>query len=58
MILYRLAFRFLEVDDEYFNYSVADVPQQGQWDNNGSHLPNDILQKLYFSYLDNLYVLK
>ena len=28
---YRILYRFLETRDEYFNYSVGDVPVQGRW---------------------------
>jgi predicted TIM-barrel fold metal-dependent hydrolase len=44
---YRLAFRFLETDDEYFNYSVGDVPAQGRWYVHGLHLPDETLKKIY-----------
>ncbi len=29
--VYRLNYRLLETDDEYFNYNPGDVPQQGRW---------------------------
>ncbi len=44
---YRLAYRFLETDDEYFNYSVGDVPDQGRWQINGLYLPDEVLKKIY-----------
>ena len=44
---YRLAYRFLETDDEYFNYNVSEVPQQGRWYVYGLYLPDDVLQKIY-----------
>ncbi len=44
---YRLAYRVLETDDEYFNYSVGDVPQQGRWHINGVYLPDEVLMKIY-----------
>jgi predicted TIM-barrel fold metal-dependent hydrolase len=46
---YRLAYRFLETDDEYFNYNVADFPQQGRWYAYGISLPDDVLKKVYYS---------
>jgi predicted TIM-barrel fold metal-dependent hydrolase len=46
--MYRLYFRFLETDDEYFNYSLGDVPKQGRWHINGLYLPDDVLKKIYF----------
>jgi predicted TIM-barrel fold metal-dependent hydrolase len=44
---YRLSFRFLETDDEYFNYNVSEIPEQGRWYVFGLHLPDDVLQKIY-----------
>ena len=44
---YRLAYRFLETDDEYFNYSVGDVPVQGRWHVHGLYLPDETLKKIY-----------
>jgi predicted TIM-barrel fold metal-dependent hydrolase len=44
---YRLAFRFLETEDEYFNYSAGDVPTQGRWHVHGLHLPDETLKKIY-----------
>jgi hypothetical protein len=45
---YRLYYRFLETDDEYFNYNTGDVPQQGRWYAYGLDLPDDVLKKVYF----------
>ncbi len=44
---YRLAYRFLETDDEYFNYSVGEVPQQGRWHVHGLYLPDEVLKRIY-----------
>jgi len=44
---YRLYYRFLETDDEYFNYNTSDVPMQGRWYVCGMHLPDDVLKKIY-----------
>ena len=44
---YQLYFRFLESDDEYFNYSPTLPPPQGRWHIYGLHLPDDVLQKIY-----------
>ena len=44
---YRIMYRFLESDDEYFNYSPAPVPQQGRWYIHGLFLPEDVLEKVY-----------
>jgi predicted TIM-barrel fold metal-dependent hydrolase len=45
---YRLYYRFLETDDEYFNYNVGEVPLQGRWYAYGIFLPDEVLQKVYF----------
>lgn len=45
---YQLYARFLETDDEYFNYNISDVPRQGRWYIHGLYLPDDVLQKVYF----------
>jgi predicted TIM-barrel fold metal-dependent hydrolase len=45
--MYRLHFRFLESDDEYFNYDLDDPPSQGRWRIYGIHLPEDVLEKVY-----------
>ncbi|MGA9398498.1 MAG: amidohydrolase family protein [Anaerolineaceae bacterium] len=44
---YRIAYRFLETEDEYFNYSAALYPLQGRWHVYGLNLPEDVLQKVY-----------
>ena len=44
---YRICYRFLETDDEYFNYNTGDVPQQGRWYVHGLFLPDDVLKKVY-----------
>jgi predicted TIM-barrel fold metal-dependent hydrolase len=45
---YRIIYRFLETDDEYFNYNAAPIPMQGRWYVYGLHLPDDVLEKIYF----------
>jgi predicted TIM-barrel fold metal-dependent hydrolase len=45
--LYEIYFRFLETDDEYFDYAPARVPPQGRWRIYGINLPEGILQKVY-----------
>ena len=44
---YRLSYRFLETDDEYFNYNMGHVPQQGRWHVHGLYLPDEVLKKVY-----------
>ena len=45
---YRLLVRFLETDDEYFNYDPSDRPPQGRWQVYGLYLPDDVLEKVYY----------
>jgi predicted TIM-barrel fold metal-dependent hydrolase len=44
--MYRLHFRFLETDDEYFEYP-SHASRQGRWNIYGLHLPDDVLRKVY-----------
>ncbi len=44
---YRISYRFLETDDEYFNYNPGEIPGQGRWSIYGIHLPDEVLQKVY-----------
>ena len=44
---YQLYYRFLETDDEYFNYDLSDPPTQGRWRIHGLHLPDEVLEKVY-----------
>lgn len=46
--VYRLHYRFLETDDEYFNADLGDIPLQGRWFIYGLHLPDDVLEKIYY----------
>jgi predicted TIM-barrel fold metal-dependent hydrolase len=45
--LYEIYYRFLETEDEYFDYAPAPVPPQGRWQIYGLGLPDSILQKVY-----------
>jgi len=45
--LYEIYFRFLETEDEYFDYAPAKIPPQGRWRIYGIGLPDSILQKVY-----------
>jgi predicted TIM-barrel fold metal-dependent hydrolase len=45
--LYEIYYRFLETDDEYFDYAPAKVPPQGRWRIYGVNLPESILHKVY-----------
>ncbi|HFQ93162.1 MAG TPA: amidohydrolase, partial [Anaerolineae bacterium] len=44
---YHIAYRFLETDDEYFNYDLSDPPTQGRWRIYGLFLPDEALEKIY-----------
>jgi predicted TIM-barrel fold metal-dependent hydrolase len=44
--MYRLYFRFLETEDEYFDYP-SHASRQGRWKIYGLHLPDDVLEKVY-----------
>jgi predicted TIM-barrel fold metal-dependent hydrolase len=46
--LYEIYYRFLETEDEYFDYAPAPVPPQGRWRIYGLGLPDVILKKVYF----------
>ena len=45
---YRLYYRFLESENEYFNYDLEDPPKQGRWRIYGLHLPEEVLEKVYY----------
>jgi len=44
---YRLYYRFLESDDEYFNYNPGEIPLQGRWHVCGLYLPDEVLARVY-----------
>ena len=46
--LYEIYYRFLETEDEYFDYAPAEIPPQGRWRIYGIDLPESILRKVYF----------
>ena len=45
--LYEIYYRFLETNDEYFDYAPAKTPPQGRWRISGINLPESILRKVY-----------
>ena len=45
--LYHIYYRFLETEDEYFDYAPARIPPQGRWKIYGVGLPDQILRKVY-----------
>jgi predicted TIM-barrel fold metal-dependent hydrolase len=46
--LYEIYYRFLETEDEYFDYAPAPVPPQGRWRIYGIGLPDAILKQVYY----------
>ena len=46
--LYEIYYRFLETNDEYFDYAPAKIPPQGRWRIYGIDLPESILRKVYY----------
>ena len=52
--LYNIYYRFLETEDEYFDYSPARVPPQGRWRISGLGLPEQILKKVYSQNAERL----
>jgi len=51
---YRVIYRFLETDDEYFNYNADPIPMQGRWHIHGLYLPEDVLEKVYFQNAERI----
>lgn len=45
--LYQIYYRFLETEDEHFDYAPSRVPPQGRWRIYGLGLPDQILRKVY-----------
>jgi predicted TIM-barrel fold metal-dependent hydrolase len=45
--MFRCYFRFLETEDEYFDYAPSVIPPQGRWRIYGVGLPEGILKKVY-----------
>jgi predicted TIM-barrel fold metal-dependent hydrolase len=51
--LYQSYFRWLETDDEYFDY--YDAPAQGRWKIYGLALPDPVLEKIYHLNAEKLF---
>ena len=45
--LYEIYYRFLETEDEYFDYAPAPIPPQGRWRIYGIGLPDGVLKQVY-----------
>ena len=56
--LYEIYYRFLETEDEYFDYAPARIPPQGRWRIYGLGLPDQILKKVYHQNAERLLRLK
>ena len=56
--LYEIYYRFLETEDEYFDYAPANVPPQGRWRISGLGLPDNILRKVYHANAERILGLK
>lgn len=52
---YRIYYRFLETDDEYFNYGDSPIPGQGRWHVYGLFLPDDVLKKVYHGNAERIF---
>ena len=52
--LYEIYYRFLETEDEYFDYAPARKPPQGRWRIYGLGLPESILKKVYYQNAERL----
>jgi predicted TIM-barrel fold metal-dependent hydrolase len=52
--IYRIYYRFLETDDEYFNYSTAPYPPTGRWQIYGLYLPDEVLAKVYYQNAERI----
>jgi predicted TIM-barrel fold metal-dependent hydrolase len=56
--LYEIYYRFLETEDEYFDYAPAPIPPQGRWRIYGLGLPEKVLRKVYYENAARLLGLK
>ena len=56
--LYQIYYRFLETEDEYFDYAPAPVPPQGRWRIYGLALPEQVLRKVYYQNAERVLRLK
>lgn len=56
--MFQAYFRFLETEDEYFDYAPSEVPPQGRWRIYGIGLPDAILKKVYHNNAAKLFGMK
>jgi predicted TIM-barrel fold metal-dependent hydrolase len=52
--LYEIYYRFLETEDEYFDYAPARKPPQGRWRIYGLGLAEPILKQIYYRNAERL----
>lgn len=52
---YGIYARFLESEDEYFNYGPEETPSQGRWMIYGLNLPREVLDKVYYANAARLF---
>lgn len=51
---YKIYYRFLETDDEYFEYYDHPFPPTGEWKIYGVYLPEDVLKKIYYQNAEKI----
>lgn len=52
---YGIYARFLESEDEYFDYGPGETPSQGRWMIYGLNLPREVLDRVYFTNAARLF---
>jgi predicted TIM-barrel fold metal-dependent hydrolase len=52
--VYRAHFRFLETDDEYFDYPYWPIVNFGRWKIYGLYLPDQVLEKVYYKNAEKI----
>ena len=51
---YKIYYRFLQTQDEYFDYYDHPFPPTGEWKIYGLFLPDEVLEKIYFKNAQRL----
>ena len=55
---YRTYFAFLETENEYFDYPMGGQINQGRWKIYGLHLPDEVLEKVYYKNAERILSLR
>jgi predicted TIM-barrel fold metal-dependent hydrolase len=55
---YRTYFEFLETENEYFDYPLWGQVNQGRWKIYGVHLPDKVLEKIYYKNAEKILSLR